>query len=177
MLKPFNQFSVIAACANGKQLLETLNQNIQPDVVLMNISMKEMNGYETTIALSKSYPHVKVLAFSMLHSNKTIQLMLQYGAVGFLSKNSEFSEIKEAIIQIHQKGYYYNQFVSKQLLIDIKKNKAENTLTKKEIELLPYLCSDSTYKKIATDKNLAIKTIDRHKENICKKLKVSSRVD
>lgn len=176
ILQTDTNYAVIGECADGKQLIETLKKNIVPDIVLMDVSMKEMNGYETTIEMSKSYPHIKVLAFSMFPSPQTIQLMLQYGAVGFLTKNSEFSEIKTAITQIHKNGFYFNQLVTKKLLNDIKKNKGDNALTKKEIELLPYLCSDTTYKKIATDKNLAIKTIDRHKENICKKLKVSSRV-
>lgn len=175
IIQSYPNYTVIAECADGKQLLETLKKNLHPDIVLMDISMKEMNGYETTITLSKHYPEIKVLVFSMFHSTQTVQMMLEYGAVGFLSKNSDVSEIKEAIEDIYLKGFYYNQYVTQQILRNIKK-KSDNSLTKKEIELLPYLCSDATYQEIATNKNIAIKTIDRHKENICKKMNVKTRV-
>lgn len=175
MLEPITHFSVIASCANGKQLLETLNQNIKPDIVLMDISMKEMNGFETTLTLSEYYPFIKVIGYSMHDSLETVQLMLQNGAYGFLSKSSELFELKDAIENIYHKGFYYNQFVSKQLFNKIKKNKTENILTKKELVILPYLCSDDTYKIIAEKLHISIKTIDRHKENICKKMKVKTR--
>lgn len=176
IVQSFPNCAVIAECTNGKQLLEILKYKPHPDLVFMDISMKDMNGYEATIALTKDYPNIKILVFSMFYSAQTVQLMLKYGAVGYLTKNSNVSEIKDAIDHIYQSGFHYNQYVTQQMLKDIKKHNSDNCLTKKEIELLPYLCSDATYKEIATSKNIAIKTIDRHKENICKKMNVKTRI-
>lgn len=174
LFKKDKNIAVIAECINGKDLIDTLNKKIIPHIVLMDISMKELNGYETTLKITKEFPQIKVLAYSMFYTTQSIQMMIKSGAVGFLSKNEELDEIKKAIIQTHTNGFYENHLLTKQLFAK-NKVKVENIFTKKEYELLPYLCSDASYKAIADEKNVAVKTIDRHKENICKKMNVKTR--
>ena len=82
------QYDVIMECSNGKELTEQLNQNNLPDLILMDINMPLMNGYETTLWLKNNYPEVKVVALSMYDDEQSVIRMIKNGARGYILKDT-----------------------------------------------------------------------------------------
>lgn len=177
------QFNILFEANNGKEFIEKLDPQNLPEVVLMDISMPVMNGFEATEWLQQNYPQVKVLAISMYDAEMTIIKMLQCGAKGYLLKDTDPKELDLAITTIAAKGFYYSELVNSKLLHAInetntKQRKSNNLLelNDREIELLKLCCTEFTYKEIAEQMNLSPKTIDGYREELFKKLSVQSRV-
>jgi two-component system invasion response regulator UvrY len=139
-----------------------------------------MDGYDATEWLYKHHPSVKVIALSMYDSEECIIRMLRRGAKGYLLKDTEPSELIKAIQETRDNGYYYTPMVARQisLLINDKENEQKNAsvLSEREMELLKYMASEMTYKEIADKMNLSPKTVENHREKICEKLQIKTRV-
>src|SRR5690606_24107156 len=110
-------FEVIADVDNGKQLMEELKTMKKlPDICVLDINMPEMNGYDTAKAVSEEYPDIKILALSMYDNEANIIKMLRAGASGYLLRDAEPSELKAALQEIHEHGFYHAGVVTNQLL-------------------------------------------------------------
>jgi two-component system invasion response regulator UvrY len=173
-------FKVVFEADNGIDLQEKIKSQSLPDVVLMDINMPLMDGYDATEWLYKHHPSVKVIALSMYDSEECIIRMLRRGAKGYLLKDTEPSELIKAIQETRDNGYYYTPMVARQisLLINDKENEQKNAsvLSEREMELLKYMASEMTYKEIADKMNLSPKTVENHREKICEKLQIKTRV-
>ena len=174
---------VLFEANNGKEFINQLDVNNLPDIILLDINMPEMDGYETAQWLKKHHPSVKVLALSMYDNENAIIRMLRHGVRGYILKDSEPSELKAAIHSVNVKGYYYSDLVSGQLIkainnIDDITNEVVviNTLTDKEIEFLKYACTELTYKEIAEKMIVGIRTIDGYRDAVYEKLNIKTRV-
>jgi two-component system, NarL family, invasion response regulator UvrY len=174
--------TVLFEADNGKQLTEKIKNN-EPELVLMDINMPEMDGYATTQWLKEHYPEVKVLALSMYDNEASIIRMLKCGAKGYILKDSEPAELKAAIDAVLTKGYYYSDLVSGKLINAI--NKIEdggsevNTLVNlndRETDFLKYACTEMTYKEIADKMFVSPRTIDGYRDALFEKLNVKTRV-
>lgn len=173
-------FNVLFEASNGKEFTERLNAKQLPDIVLMDISMPEMNGFETTLWLQKNYPQVKVLALSMFDTESKVIKMLKCGARGYLLKNSKPKELIEAIETIEKSGFYLSDLVnsnmSKALLTNEINNNTLMELTEREIQFLKYCCTELSYKEIATEMNIGHRTVDGYREAIFQKLDIHTRI-
>ncbi|KAA5535007.1 response regulator transcription factor [Taibaiella lutea] len=179
-IKSNPNFKVVFEADNGIDLQKKIKSQLLPDVVLMDINMPLMDGYDATEWLYKHYPSVKVIALSMYDSEECIIRMLRRGAKGYLLKDTEPSELIKAIQETKDNGYYYTPMVARQisLLINDKENEQKNAsvLSEREMELLKYMASEMTYKEIADKMNLSPKTVENHREKICEKLQIKTRV-
>src|SRR6202012_3368656 len=110
-LEDCEDFDLVLEASNGRQLTAMLN-DINPDVILMDIKMPEMDGIQTTATVKQRHPQVKVLALSMFNEDKYIVDMMKAGASGYLLKNAEPEEIIEAIQTVYHKDYYFNEHLS-----------------------------------------------------------------
>jgi len=99
----FAEFSVPWQADNGKQLIKQLAQRTLPDIVLLDINMPEMDGFETAAWLKSHHPEVKILAISTWDNEKTINRMLSLGACGFVLKDTEPAEMKAALLGAAEK--------------------------------------------------------------------------
>lgn len=177
-------FDVLFEADNGSELLQKIETHSLPDVVLMDINMPLMNGFETTLLITKKYPAVRVLALSMYDDENTIIRMLRNGAKGYILKDSEPAELKQAILSVNTKGFYHSELVSGTLLNIVNHLddpsyaglKESAGLSDKEIEFLKFLCTDLTYKEIADQMDLSPRTIDGYRDLLFEKIKVKSRV-
>ncbi len=183
LVNSFSNFTVILEAGNGKELQHVLDPQNLPDVVLMDINMPEMDGYETALWLRKTYPQVRILALSMMDSESSIIRMIKNGARGYVLKDSEPSELNDALNAVLTKGYYYNDLVTGKLIFSINKLGDEENemksllnLSEKEIQFLKLVCTDLTYKEIADRMNLGIRTIDGYRDTLFYRLQVKSRV-
>jgi len=175
--------TVLFEADNGLELQKQLAKKNLPDIVLMDINMPEMDGYETARWLKENHPGVKVLALSMYDNESAIIRMLKCGAKGYILKDSEPAELKAAIEDVMTKGYYYSDLVSGKLIHAINKiedNGSEvNTLVNlndRETEFLKYACTEMTYKEIADKMFVSPRTIDGYRDGLFEKLHVKTRV-
>ncbi|MCU7549963.1 response regulator transcription factor [Chitinophagaceae bacterium LB-8] len=177
-------FDIHLECDNGKQLVNKLNKDDLPHIVLMDINMPEMDGFEATLWLKKNYPSVKVLALSMYDDDNAIIRMLRNGAKGYILKESEPSELKAAIDAVVTKGFYYSETVTGKLVHSIQEMDEDDandhrlllSLNEKEITFLKLACTEMTYKEIAEQMFLSPRTIDGYRDQLFEKLNVKSRV-
>jgi two-component system, NarL family, invasion response regulator UvrY len=176
-------YPVIFEADDGKEFIEKLNDKTLPDVVLMDINMPVMDGFETTRWLKDNYPSVKVLALSMYDNENSIIRMLKSGAKGYILKDSEPAELKAAIDAVVSKGYYYSDLVSGKLIHAINKLDDEGgelknilQLNERETDFLKYACTEMTYKEIADKMFVSPRTIDGYRDALFEKLHVKTRV-
>jgi len=181
LVNGFEGYTVLFEADNGKDLRAQIMQHHIPDIVLLDVNMPEMDGFETTQWLHKNYPHIKVLVLSMLSDEKTIIKMFRLGAKGYLLKNTDHEELKKALDSVMNKNVYLSEYVSDKLVSGLHKDadKEESKpvmLNDKEKEFLRWTCTELSYKEIAEKMFLSPRTIDDYRQTLFGKLKVHSRV-
>jgi len=178
LISKFEHMSVAYEAGNGKELLEITAGEAQiPDVFILDINMPVMNGYETARALKQKYPNCRILALSMYDNELNIIKMLRNGANGYVLKDADPSELRNAILQIHEHGFYYSDLVTGRLMKMLQSpgGKADTTLNEKELQFLALCCTEKTYREIAEEMVLSPRTIDGYREALFAKLDVKSR--
>ena len=180
LVNSFDGYNVLAEADNGRDLKTKILQHLVPDIVLLDVNMPEMDGFETTKWLHKNYPQVKVLALSMLSDEKTIIKMFRLGAKGYLLKNTDAEELKRALDSVVAKNVYLSEYVSQKLIKGLNNDAEQDTkpviLNEREREFLRWTCTELAYKDIAEKMNLSSRTIDDYRQALFTKLKVHSRV-
>ena len=175
--------TVLFEADNGKNFIAKLDNKLLPDVVLMDINMPEMDGFETASWIKNNHPEIKVLALSMYDNETSIIRMLKCGAKGYILKDSEPAELKSAIAAVMDKGFYYSDLVSGKLMHAINKLDDESDglkslvpLSDRETDFLKHTCSELTYKEIADKMFVSPRTIDGYRDALFEKLQLKTRV-
>lgn len=173
------KFKVISEAENGKEFLDQIKSGILPDIVIMDVSMPIMDGYKTTSTLRETHKDIGVLALTMMDDEATVIRLLKAGVSGFLNKDVEPDELREALIAISEHGHYYSEDVAGKLVHSLRhpgssKNGVE--LSDQEIKFIELACSEDTYMMIADRMCLSVKTIDGYRAKLFEKLDVKSRV-
>ena len=175
-----NEFQVTMQAGNGKEFLESLENATLPHIVILDIDMPGMNGFETAEILAKKYPALPILVITMLEDEASLIRMLRIGVKGFLSKDVESDELKLALLSIASKGYHYTDLITGKLIQSLQNDQvsvnSENNLSEREIAFLEYCCTELTYKEIADKMCLSPKTIDGYRAVLFEKLNAKSRV-
>ena len=180
LINSFENYTVLFEADNGREIKDKLSKHIIPDVVLLDVNMPDMDGYETAQYLHKNYPQVKVLALSMFSDENIIIRMLKLGAKGYILKNAEPEELREALDSVLKKDFYLSEYISGKIVSGLNKDldrpKENMALSDKEKELLKYMCSELSYKDIAGKMFVSPRTLDDYRNNIFEKTKVKTRV-
>ena len=183
LINLFPNYTVLFDASNGKDFIAQLNPKQLPDIVLMDITMPEMDGYETAEWLHKNYPDIKILALSTMDSEAAIIRMIKSGAKGYVLKDAEPDELKLAFDEVMSQGYFYNELVARKImkavdkLVDTKSPVSMFVkLTDRETEFLKYACTEMTYKEIADKMFLSVRTVEGYRDALCEKLDLKSRV-
>ena len=171
-LRPYTNIKFVLEADNGDDLLAGIPE-AQPDVILMDLRMPGKDGIETTKAVSKLYPNIYVIVLSMYEDERFVYHLMENGANGYLLKNAEPIEIRRAIMEVHEKGYYLNNFVNRILL---KRSHArqkvvpslnnEITLSDKEKDVLRYICMEFTAQEIAQKMEISPRTVEAIKDRL-----------
>lgn len=176
-------FEITLQADNGSVLVNTLCAENMPQLILMDINMPLMDGFETTKWLTKHYPDIKVIALSMYDNETNIIKMIRAGARGYVLKYADVNELINAINAITQSGYYYSDTVNYKLLNTITATKDKDAekddeveLSQKEITFLKLCCTELSYKDIAEEMYLSPKTVENYREALCAKLNIHTRV-
>ena len=179
MHESFTNYSVVVEALNGKDLQEKMKQKITvPDIMLIDVNMPQMNGYETAKWLNENYPQIKLVALSMNDDDHTIIDMIKAGCCAYLMKDTHPNELEKALTEINEKGYYNGDAsnINYRRLMKREQEKELLNISEREKNFLQLACSDKTYKQIASEMNLSERTIDGYREVLFQKLKVQSRV-
>lgn len=182
MVRKFANYDVLLIAENGRDLLDQLSRAIRlPDIVLLDLNMPEMDGFETAIQLRDQYPAIRVLALSMDDREEHIVRMIRNGARGYLMKGCRLAEFRQALDDVMTKGYYYSEFLTTQLIKNLNAP-ADNgshgvfNLNSREIEFLKIACSELTYTEIADKMCVSPRTVDGYREVVFQKMNVKTRV-
>ena len=170
---------VIAEAEDGKTTVE-LAHELKPDVVIIDISMPDLNGIDATRQIVNASPHVKVIALSMHSDKKFVREMLSAGASGYLLKDSAFEELDTALATVVSNQTYLSPRIADTVIrdylgkIDTGKSSTTLSLTAREREVLQLLAEGRTTKEIASKLCLSIKTIETHRKQIMDKVGLKS---
>lgn len=172
LLTTSGQFNVVAEAENGKDFL-TLLDHIQPDIVLMDIDMPVLNGIDATKEALKKYPSLKVITLSMFGEEEYYYKMIEAGVKGFLLKNSDINEVKNALITVWQGGKYFSQELLYNVVKNIRSSHKEQEVTEalsdREIEVLIQICNGLSNNEIAENLHISKRTVDKHRANLLDK--------
>lgn len=171
------EFSVVAECENAEEAIETA-KNLRPDIVIMDINLPGMNGIETTEQIRKYSPGSKILGVSLHRQPEYARKMMKAGAAGYLTKNSSKEELFLAVEEIHAGRKYIcediKNILSAQVLHEDITNNGLNTLSGREIEIIVEIKKGLSSKEISGVLNISSKTVEVHRHNILKKLRMKN---
>jgi DNA-binding NarL/FixJ family response regulator len=182
LINSFEEFKVITSVGNGKELIKAIGDGYVPELILLDLNMPGMDGFETALWLQKNKPEINILILTMYDSEIALIRLLQAGVKGFLKKDIHPAELKAALLSVAENGYYYAHNTTGKLASLFQKNHEKQSsieramLTEKEIEFLRLASTDLTYKEIAARLNITPRAIDGYRDALFDKLDVKSRV-
>ena len=168
LLNSFPDFEVTAEASNGEEFLK-LMKTVPADIVLMDINMPEMDGIEATRKGVKMFPGINIIALSMYGEEDYYYKMVDAGAKGFLLKDSDISEVREAILTVIKGGSYFSQELLYHVIQKIKHREHESktaNLSKREKEILSKICEGLSNQEIADTLFISKRTVDKHRANL-----------
>lgn len=187
-----NRYELLFDATDGLSLIEKMKSHapVEPDIVIMDIVMRGMNGFETVAWIKSNYPGIEILVLSVEDNEEAVVRMLKLGVKGYLSKEMEPEELHAALAAITAGNYYFTDIVTNRLVHAIQQddndpeNKGEfvssheqwNSLNDRQKEFLRYACTEMIYEEIARVMCVSAKTIDGYRDVVFDRLKVKSRV-
>jgi DNA-binding NarL/FixJ family response regulator len=182
LIDTYEGFRVIGYADNGKELIDLIEAGSRPNIVLLDIGMPVMDGYEVCKILKDKHPEIKIIILSMFDGEIGFLRLLQLGVKGFLKKDIYPDELHVAINAVAADGYYYSNATTGKLAAFFHNAQLNNQaieksmLTEQDIAFLKLVSTDKTYKEIATIMELTPRTIDSYRDMLFEKLNVKSRV-
>ena len=179
LLSSSKYISEIREAENGRVFLRDL-ESFNPDVVLMDIEMPDINGIEATKEALHLIPNLKIIALSMYTDENYYTEMLEAGAKGFLIKNSQFRDVETAILEVFNNRNYFSPEILSSIITSLNKSPEQpgnKTLTKREIEILTNICMGLSNSEIAEQLFISKRTVDKHRENILFKIQAKNTAE
>ena len=177
LVKGYDDMEVIGEAADGRSAIR-LVQELSPDVVIMDISMPDLNGIDATRKITADYPKVKIIALSMHYDKQFVSEMFKAGASGYLIKDSAFDELEHAIRIVMDGKTYINPQIASLVVESLvsqtapSNHKAFSLLTDREREVLQLIAEGKSTKQIASDLNVSAKTVESHRRQVMGKLNI-----
>ncbi|MBW3521002.1 MULTISPECIES: response regulator transcription factor [unclassified Chryseobacterium] len=176
----FEDFEVIDVAENGKDLIEKFKNGQKiPDIILLDISMPIMNGFETALWLKENHPNIKVMALSMQGDDNSVIKMIRNGAKGYLLKNTHPKDLETALTKLSSDGFFYPDWASKIIfsnMADEKSNEKKKKISEREKEFLTYTVTELSYKEIAEKMCCSPRTVESYRDQLCEKFDLKTRV-
>ncbi len=166
---------IVGDVSNGQEAL-TLAAEIKPDVVMMDISMPVMNGLEAAKHFKEQQPDIRVLILSMHEDRGYIMKMVQFGVAGYVLKDVAAEELVLAIQTVHHRGTYFSSGASSILFsqMGLSEEAPAAKISKREETVLALIAEGLCNKDIARKLDLSVRTVEAHRQNIKKKLKITT---
>ena len=183
LINTYDAFTVLFEADNGVDFIKQLDTFNLPNLVLLDITMPEMDGYTTARWIKEHHPQIKIIALSMMDDEYAVIRMLKNGARGYVVKNTNAKELLQALKDVMEIGFYFNNQINNKIANSVY-HSAEvgsdayilSNITEKEIEFLTHACSEQTYKEIAGQMFISPRTVDSYRDTLFEKLNAKSRV-
>ena len=182
LLETFEEIGEVDDAKNGKEALQKLNEG-NFDVILLDLEMPVMNGWEASRKIVKKYSKTKIIMISMHDSLQIISDLIEIGVHSYLLKNADPEEVHKAIVSVINNDFYYNQLVSQALRKKIQRDGVEKRnpnyktdLSPREIEILQMICQELTMKEISELLHLSEQTIHTHRKTLMRKTESKNAV-
>ena len=166
------EIQIIGQASNGKEALEVV-ERLNPDVVLMDINMPEMNGIEAAEIFKEKFPEIKLLVLSMHDDHEYVITLTQAGAKGYILKSASADEMLMAIKAIFMGGVYYSPEIAN-ILVNKDSNSHDDALSSREQMVLALLARGLSNKDMARKLDISVRTVETHRRNIKNKLNIST---
>lgn len=180
IIESFEGFDVDFVCENGKELQKLINKKSPPDIILLDISMPVMDGFETALWLKETYPDVLIMALSMQDDEQSLIKMIKNGAKGYMLKNIHPKELQNALEKLKKEGSFFPNWATSKVMTSITDNTInasdKTNLTEREKEFLTYAATEMNYKQISDVMCCSPRTIENYRDSLCEKLEVKTRV-
>jgi len=183
LINLFDGYEVLFDASNGEEFIQKIDPNHLPDIALLDIQMPQMDGYRTAEWITKNYPQIKILVLSTMDAETSIIKMIKNGAKGYVLKEAEPKELKQAFDEVISEGFFYNDSITRKIMRSLSmltsdKNSvgANERLNERELQFLQMACSEKSYHEIAAEMFLSERTIDGYRESLFRKCKVNTRV-
>ncbi len=167
-------FEITAEAENGKEAIKACKEH-DIDLIVMDISMPEMNGIEATEKIKEEFPAIKVLALTMMDEDQHIRQMIEAGASGYILKSSDKIELVDAITTILEGQHYFSDDATQSVMMDLvkgttkKENSDPGNITDREKEVLELIVKQYTNQEIAEELYISTRTVDAHRRNLLQK--------
>lgn len=178
LINNFDEFTVMATASNGEEVISAIEKGCNADIVLMDLNMPKMDGYEAAKWLTQHHPEIKIVILTMYDSEIALIRLLQAGVNGFLKKDIHPAELRNALLTVAAGEYYYSNHTTIKIASLFRKQSAleRSILNESEIEFLKLASTDMTYKEIAQAMQMTPRHIDTYRDALFTKLDVKSRV-
>lgn len=182
IIDSFAGYRVLYECEHGEALKEKFKlKNNQPDIVLLDITMPVMDGFETATWLRETHPEILIMALSMQDDDESLIKMIKSGAKGYLHKNVHPAELEKALDILLEKGIYYPEWATKRVFIKMAEPEKNDTIngvhfTEREKEFLQYTITELTYKEIGEKMFCSPRTVESYRDALFEKLDVKTRL-
>ncbi|MCC6286663.1 MAG: response regulator transcription factor [Chitinophagaceae bacterium] len=179
LIGKFEKYRVSIIAHNGNALIEEINKTIVPDIVVLDLNMPDMDGFETLTLIRKKFKKTRVLILTINTDYPTLLRVVTMGANGYVSKNAEPEEILTALDQVIVHGQYFPDFMSERLSAMNKSeiHKIISSITPKEFTFLKYACTGMSYKDISAKMHVGRFTVDDYRNSLYQKLKIDNRAE
>lgn len=171
----YDDIEIIDAINDGSEALKAAME-LKPDVILMDVSMPNLNGIDATEILSEQLPNTKVLIFSMHDSPEFVSSAVQAGASGYVLKDTSSEEVYYAITAVAKGNTHFSGSIAK-MLIENPIQPEKNKLTTREQVILSYIAQGFSSKEVAQKLSISFRTVEAHRRNIKSKLRLESFAD
>ena len=166
---------VVGEAADGQEVVRIL-ESIQADVVLMDLAMPRLNGIEATRQVLKNSPHSRVLILSSYSGDECVQESLNAGAMGFLTKQSEMTDVQQGIRAVYKGNRYFGTWIAQRIRNQTRsafeQGHRSTRLTVRELETVKMIAQGAPNKQIAAAMGISKKTVDNHRQSVMSKLNI-----
>lgn len=178
LLRKHEDIKIVKSVADGLEFMELINSKFEADIVLLDITMPNMDGFQVLKELNSSASDIKPIVISMHNDGNYIAKCAKMGAYGYLLKNTDESELILAIRTVSNGKKHFSAEISEKMInFMATQSISENVLSNKETEVLGLIAKGLTTKEIATKLFVSSRTIETHRANILKKLEVKNTAE
>jgi two-component system invasion response regulator UvrY len=178
LIRLFKHFKIVLEASNGEELISQLSgipKKNHPDILLLDITMPVMDGPATAEWLQRHYPHIKLIALTMIRNDFMVLRMLKNGIRAYLLKDCDPEMLQTALEEVHYNDYFYNDIMTEKMAVG-DPFAWQQKLTAQEISFLRWACTEMTHKQIADEMKVSPRTVDGYRDALLRKLNLTSRV-
>lgn len=180
IISNFNEFEVLYVCENGIDFQKKIKLKNIPDIVLLDINMPIMDGFETAKWIKETHSTILIMALSMEDDEQSLIKMIRNGSKGYMLKNSHPKELENALTALIKYGQFFPDWATSKMFTSIRENKIDDNLkinlSDREVEFLKYTVTEMNYREISEKMFCSPRTIENYRDSLFEKLKLKSRV-